>query len=242
MDRRAYYILGVLACLAVIGCAGSVWASEADGRRWDLGVPPENVSAQDSSTGIGRFPSLFDLEFHKSLQNRFVFLSFYYGDSFDSMGRLADDGWWIQNEMQDEGRLLAKRALMGALSRTVENVDTLYRAREYGRSLSSADVRVQNGKFDIAGPSLSRAGNSDESVGLRESFRSSLTLTNGLDLGLNWKTTAGPFKLLLTYFITGRENVGMSLERDLGRYAGLSVSHRISPSEAKTLATLNINF
>lgn len=210
----------------------------------------DEVLRQNAASGLSRFPERFELSFQRTLRDKHVFLAFFYSDPINSVYSLPEDAWWLQDELQTQGRQLARQTLLHALRDTVDDVEVIHRVKVYGQSLSRADVRVQNGKVALRGPSLPSAERQDdeaeaadvESPGLRETFRSSLSLMNGVDLGLNWRTTAGPYRLLVTYFVTGRDHLGLSLERELTPATGLALTHRVAPDEATSLAVVSLRF
>lgn len=203
---------------------------------------------QNAASGLRRFPERFELSFQRTLREKHVFLAFFYRDPVNSVYNLPDDAWWLQDELQSQGRQLVRQTLLRALRDTVDDVETIHRVKVYGRSLSRADVRIQNGKTVFTGPSLPRADqpeppdDDDAREEVRETFRSSLSLMNGLDLGLNWRTTAGPYRLLVTYFLTGNDRVGVSLERELTSATHVVLTHRVAPNDATSLAVLSLRF
>jgi hypothetical protein len=208
----------------------------------------DELLQQNAGSGLRRFPERFELSFQRNLREKHVFLAFFYSDPINSIYNLPEDAWWLQDELRSQGRQLARQTLLRALRDTVDDVEAIHRVKVYGQSLSRADVRVQNGKVAFSGLSLPRAGepqpadDEDLNPGLRETFRSSLSLMNGVDLGLNWRTTAGPYQLLVTYFLTGNDHIGVSLDRDLTNTTGLTLTHRVAPNEATSLALVSLHF
>jgi len=184
------------------------------------------------------FSNKYDLAFQKTLDEKHLFLSLYYRD----LSTNASSTYLLtEAERNTEARLLARQALYAALRETVDDVNLLHTFKEYGRAMTSADLKVKNGNANFEGPSLSRAGNHDE-PSTQETFRSSLMLINNADFGLNYRTSFGPFQSNVTYFLAGHDILGASLQKDLFKHASLVLDYRIAPNENQTLLRLKLPF
>jgi hypothetical protein len=196
------------------------------------------VLQENNHALIITFSNKYDLAFQKTLDEKHSFLSLYYRD----LSTNASSTYLLtEAERNAETRLLARQALYVALRETVNDVNLLYTLKEYGRAMTSADMKVKNGDANFEGPSLSRAGNHDD-PSPQETFRSSLMLINNADFGLNFRTTFGPFQSNVTYFLAGHDILGASLQKDLFKHASVVLDYRIAPDESLALVRLNLPF
>ncbi len=166
------------------------------------------------------------------------FISLYYQDPMAEMelGERMNEA-----ERSALARIMARQVLSSAIRNMVDDVNLLYTIKEYGRAVTSANMKVENGSMDFEGPSLERAGNRPE-ISTRETLRSSLILVNSADFGVSLRTMAGPVRSNVTYFLAGRDVLGASLEREIRDQTRLSLEYRISAQESRVLATLSLPF
>lgn len=226
----------IFMCSQVAG-GGGAWAQVSFSE-----PTKEEILRLNVGSGLTRIPTLFEYHFEKTMNEKPLFLAFFYSDPFSAVQSSPQDAWWIQEDLENEGRYLARRALMSALGRAVDDFQTVHRYREYGKSISRADLTVNEGEMTFAGPSLENAGRTSDHSNPADDLRSTLSVTNGFDLGLNWKTTSGPYRFLVTYFLTGKDDFGLTLDRALAFKTDLSLTYRLAPSESTSLATLNLRF
>jgi len=193
---------------------------------------------ENNPTLITTFSNNFDLAFKKTLDEKHPFFSLYYRDysTNASSAYLMTD-----SERNAEARLVARQALYAALRNTVNDVNLLYTIKEYGRAMTSADMKVENGNANFEGPSLSRVGN-HEDPSPQESLRSSLMLINNADFGLSFRTNFGPFQSNVTYFLAGHDILGASLQKDLFKKASVVLDYRIASDEKRAIVRLNLPF
>jgi len=196
------------------------------------------VIEENNQTFLTTFSSNFDLAFRKTLNDKHPFFSLYYRDLSTNAASVY---MMTEAERNAEARLVTRQALYTALRETVNNVNLLYTIKEYGRSMTSADMKVKDGDMNFEGPSLNRAGNHDD-PSPQETFRSSLMLINNADFGLTFRTTFGPFQSNLTYFLAGHDTLGASLQRDLFKEASLSLDYRVARDESRALLRLSLPF
>ncbi len=164
------------------------------------------------------------------------FLALYYQDQSSYAGI---SGLVTEAERGRQARIMARRALSSAIRRTVNDVNLLYTIKEYGRAVTSANMKVEDGKVDFEGPSLSKAGNHEE-PSIRETIRSTLVVVNNADFGMSLRTKLGSFQSRLTYFLAGRDILGVSLSRDLPRQSSLILEYRVAEDRNQFLAKLRL--
>lgn len=179
----------------------------------------------------------YDLAFQKSLDKHSLLMLYYHDLSRGTqLDHLLSDA-----ERRSESRILVRQALSMALQDTVEGINLLYTIKEYGRSLSSAELKVQDGGVSFSGPSMQRAGHREVPTG-REKMRSRLMLLNNADFGLSLRTTMGAYQSGFSYFLAGGDVLGASLERELLRNSKLVLEYRVGSDESRALASLHFPF
>lgn len=237
MKKRIQLITIILTLWSVSSTAG--FAFDGTLNRTSYFLPSQvQVIQENNQTFLTTFSTNFDLAFRKTLNDKHPFFSLYYRDlstNASSVYLMTDA------ERNAEARLVTRQALYAALRDTVNDVNLLYTIKEYGRSMTSADMKVKNGDMNFEGPSLSRAGNHDD-PSPQETLRSSLMLINNADFGLTFRTTFGPFQSNVTYFLAGHDTLGASLQRDLFKEASLSLDYRMARDESRALVRLNLPF
>ena len=135
---------------------------------------------------------------------------------------------------------MARQALGAVLKDTINEVNVIYNVREYGRSMTTANVKIQDGEMELDGPSLENAGRTEE-PSRRETLRSSVVLLNNADFGLSLRTILlGSFRSNLTYFLAGGDIFGASVTQDLGGHTDLKLEYRAAADENRVLATLTL--
>lgn len=233
-----YHGFGVLfgamaVCMAFPG-TGLAFSGSVDPGLFD--AAPVSVILEKEKTVFSNFSDKYDRAFRKSLKSRHAFLALYYSDLSTGSGvsHLMSEA-----ERKQEERRLARQALSFALKDTIREVNVLYNIREYGRAMTTADMRVQDGSLDINGPSLKRAGNRQEPSRL-ESFRSSLVMINNADFGVSLKTRVGSIQSRFTYFLAGADILGASIEKKLTRRSKLVLEYRIAPDESQALVKIQL--
>ncbi len=237
MKKRIQLITMILSLLGVSSTAG--FAFDATLNRTSYFLPSQvEVIQENNQTFLTTFSTNFDLAFRKTLNDKHPFFSLYYRDLSTNASSVY---LMTEAERNTEARLVTRQALYAALRDTVNDVNLLYTIKEYGRSMTSADMKVKNGDMNFEGPSLSRAGNHDD-PSPQETLRSSLMLINNADFGLTFRTTFGPFHSDVTYFLAGHDTLGASLQRDLFKEASLSLDYRIARDESRALVRLSLPF
>jgi hypothetical protein len=227
----------VLALLGVFPSA--VFAFDGTLNRTSFYQPSQvQIVQENNRTFLTTFSNNFDLAFRKTLNDKHPFLSLYYRDLSTNASSVY---LMTEADRNAEARLVARQALYAALRDTVNDVNLFYTLKEYGRAMTSANMKVKDGDMNFEGPSLSRAGNHDD-PSPQETLRSSLMLINNADFGLNFRTTFGPFHSNVTYFMAGHDTLGASLQRDLFKDASLSLDYRIAPDENRMLLRLKLPF
>ena len=192
---------------------------------------------EDRPNFFSTFGKNYDLAFQKTLNNHSV-LMLYYNDLSRGTGQshLMSDA-----ERRTEDRILLRQALSTALQNTVKDINLLYTVKEYGRSLSTAELKVQDGGMSFSGPSMERAGRREEPTG-REVIRSRLMLINNADFGFSLRTTMGAYQTGFTYFLAGGDRMGASLEREFLKNSNLILEYRVGSDEERALARLQFPF
>ena len=187
---------------------------------------PSEASIENNHTVITTFSKNYDLAFQKTLNDRHWFLALYYHDLSASTGLSSA---MTEAERRAETRLVARQALSAAISHTVNDVNVLHTIKEYGRAMTSANLKVKDGSMDFEGPSLSKAGQRDE-PSVHETLRSSLVLLNNADFGVSLRTTFwGTFQSSVTYFLAGSDSLGASLQKDLFDQSRVVLEYRMAP-------------
>lgn len=236
MKLTAKYIMVVLSILAF--SAGTTYAF--DGNPYPAYDSPSQaqIVQENNHSLLTRFSSNYELAFKNTLDNKHPFFSLYYRD----LSTNATSTYMMTDaERNTEARLIARQALYSAVQNTVNSVNLLYTLKEYGRAMTSANMRVSNGDVNFEGPSLSKAGKHDD-PSPQETLRSSLMLINNADFGLNFRTTFGPIQTNVTYFLAGHDLLGASLKRDLFNQASLVLDYRVALNENRTMVSLKLPF
>ncbi len=237
MKKRMRLIMLILALLSVSSTAG--FAFDGTLNRTSYYLPSQvQIVQENNHTFLTTFSDNFDLAFRKTLNDKHPFFSLYYRDLSTNAPSIY---LMTEAERNAEARLVARQALYAALRDTINDVNLLYTIKEYGRAMTSANMKVKNGDMNFEGPSLSRAGNHDE-PSPQETLRSSLMLINNADFGFNFRTTFGPFQSNVTYFMAGHDILGASLQKDLFKQASLVLDYRIAPDENRALLRLKLPF
>jgi hypothetical protein len=215
---------------------GSVYAEEAG--TFSTTSYLDEISAQNTETFIYNIEGLFSTAMKKNLQGKNLVMAIFMSDY--SSGRLiVSDDPWLADEVEDQAKLMAREAIFEGLARTVNSVRVLRRVRDYGRSLSTAEVTVKEGKVDFNGPSLDPNGASPDPQGDTESsLHSRLKLEGGVDLGMSWRTTYGPFEYRMTYFLIGGDVFGVTLENRLNDWSRLAMNYRFAFEDQRAIASL----
>lgn len=182
----------------------------------------------------------YDQAFRRKIENRQAIFSLYYQEQNSVMGVAPD--MLTDAERESEARILARQALSSVLKETIRRVNVVYNLKEYGRSMSTAEVRVLNGEVSFEGPSLARAGRVEETV-RNETLRSRVVLINNADFGLSLRTVIrGSIHSNVTYFLAGRDVLGASLTKDMSGRADFKLEYRVAADENRVLATINLPF
>lgn len=203
---------------------------------------------QDESAVVGEYaksirfftPSSKSTEriFRKKIENRQNLFSLYYQEKQSVM--LGSPAALTDAERRTEARILARQALSSVLRETMDDVNVIYNFREYGRSMTSAQVIVEDGEVTFDTPSLRHAGNTTE-PSRSETLRSSVVLLNNADFGLSLRTILwGSFHSNITYFIAGGDILGASVTQHLGYRTDLKLEYRTAVDENRVLATLTL--
>lgn len=187
---------------------------------------------------VKSFSETYDKAFRKKIENRQRLFSLYYQEKNPVL--LGSPEALTDAERRTEARILARQALSTVLKETVDDVNVIYNFREYGRSMTSAQVKVEGGTVDFDTPSIRNAGNTEEPT-RRETFRSSVVLLNNADFGLSLRTILrGSFHSHITYFLAGGDILGASVTQELGRKTDLKLEYRTAIDENRVLATLTL--
>lgn len=236
MNKRVLIIILVMAIVAFSTRGGSAFDGSLNSPAY---LPSQaRIVQENNHTFLTTFSGNFDLAFQKMLNDKHPFFSLYYRN----LSTNAPSTYLMtEDERNAEARLVARQALYAALRDTVNDVNLFYTIKEYGRAMTSADMKVKNGDMNFEGPSLSRAGNHDE-PSPQETLRSSLMLINNADFGLSFRTTFGPFQSNVTYFLAGHDVLGASLQRNLFKQASLVLDYRVAPDENLALLRLKLPF
>src|SRR3990172_5069780 len=203
----------------------------------------EEILSRNTESPFNYFSHLYTKAFRKTLNDKHFSVAIYFSDLSGGLLMTADDPW-LTEQTEAQAKILARQALYAAIQDTVNEVQILHRVREYGRSLTTAEVKMKEGEMDFAGPSLTRAARGSEEetdFGNQDFFRSRLTVSGGVDLGLSWRTTLGPVESRLTYFLVGDDLLGATLSRRLTDWSRLDLTYRTGPDEQRALATLNFS-
>jgi hypothetical protein len=202
-------------------------------------TPSQAQIIQDTNlTLLTTFSTNYDLAFRKTLDEKHPFFSLYYRD----LSTNATSFYMISEaERNMEAKQMARQALYAALQNTVNDVNVLYTIKEYGRSMTSANMSVRDGKMNIDGPTLKNVGNHDD-PSPQETLRSSLRLLNNADFGLTFQTSIGQLQTNVTYFVAGRDMLGASISRDIYKDTSLVLDYRMASNENQTLLTLKLPF
>lgn len=203
----------------------------------------EEITSRNTESPFNYFSHLYAKAFRKTLDDKHFAVAVYFSDLSGGLLMTAD-GPWLAAEAEAQAKILARQALYAAIQDTVNEVQILHRVREYGRSLTTAEVKMREGELDFVGPSLTRAGRGLEEEtdsGTQDFFRSRLTVSAGLDLGLSWRTTIGPVESRLTYFLVGEDLLGATLSRRLTDWSRLDLTYRTGPDEQRALATMSFS-
>lgn len=244
--RPKAVITGLIICLIamppVTGLGRSLGMAFEGDIAATLSLPTsEEITSLNTESPFNYFSHLYTKAFRKTLNDKHFAVAVYFSDPSGGLLMTADDPW-LAAEAEAQAKILARQALYAAIQDTVNEVQILHRVREYGRSLTTAEVKMKEGELDFAGPSLNRAGrNLDEDSGSEDFFRSRLTVSAGVDLGLSWRTTIGPVESRLTYFLVGEDLLGATLSRRLTGWSRLDLTYRTGPDEQRALATMNFS-
>ncbi len=212
------------------------------------GVNPLLFNSLDNPANFPKKPDSFvsslsksyDQAFRRKIENRQAVFSLYYQEQNSVMGVAPD--MLTDAERESEARVFARQALSSVLKETVRRVNVVHNMKEYGRSVTTAELKVQNGEVGFEGPSLDRAGRVEE-PGRDETLRSSFVLINNIDFGLSLRTVIlGSIRSNVTYFLAGRDVLGASLTKDLSRHADFKLEYRIAADENRALATVTLPF
>ncbi|MBI3609608.1 MAG: hypothetical protein HY204_02765 [Nitrospirae bacterium] len=200
---------------------------------WRTEIVPESTR-----TLLTTFSTHYDMAFQKTLNDKHAFFSLYYRDlttNASSTYLMSED------QRHAEARLVARQALSSAIRETVNDVNLLYTIKEYGRAITSAEMKVRDGSMNFEGPSLSRAGRRDDPLP-NEMLRSSLVLIDNADFGLCFRTVFGSVQTNVTYFLAGHDILGASLQRNLSKQSSLILEYRVAPDEQRAMARLQLPF
>ena len=235
------FLTGLVSLTPVSGLGRSLGMAFEGEITTSLSLPtPEEITSRNTETFINHFSHLYTEAFRKTLNGKHLDVAIYFSDPSYSYLLSPDNPWLAETQ----AKILARQALYSAIQDTVNEVQLLHRAREYGRSLTSAEVKMKEGQLDFEGPSLTKAGrdlDGESDSSSRDFFRSRITVNAGLDLGLSWRTTLGPVESRLTYFLVGDDLLGATLSRRLTDWSRLDLTYRTGPDEQRALATLGFS-
>jgi hypothetical protein len=196
------------------------------------------IVQENNHSLLTTFSNNYELAFKNTLDDKHPFFSLYYRD----LSTNATSTYMMTDtERNTEARSVARQALYSAVQNTVNSVNLFYTLKEYGRAMTSANMKVTDGNMNFEGPSLSKAGNHDD-PSPQESLRSSLTLISTADFGLNFRTTFGPIQTNVTYFLAGHNILGASIQRKLTDQASLVLDYRVASNENRTMVSLKLPF
>jgi hypothetical protein len=236
--------------IATISLFPILWKGEAfsfvpqSELRQGLTLPTsEEIISLNTEGPIDHFSRFYSEAFQKTLDRKHLGVAIYFNDLSQGYIMTTDDPWMLE-EAEEQARRLAREALYVAIQDTVNDVHIFHRVKEYGKSLTSAEVQVKDGELDFEGPSLSRAGRGLDPQGdpsRQDFFRSRLMVSAGVDLGLSWRTTLGPIESRLTYFVFGNDLWDATLSRRLTSGSKLDLSYRTGSDEQRAIVTLNFS-
>ena len=241
---KALILIGSMGVFSIFG-GGEVsgFTFENDLRQGLLLPTSEEITSRNTENPIYHFSRFYTEAFRKTLHQKHVAVAIYFNDL--SNGHImTSDNPWTREEAEAQAIRLAREALYVAIQDTVNDVQLLHRAKEYGRSLTSVEVGVKDGELDFEGPSLSNAGRGTEArnnLGHQDFFRSRLTVSAGVDLGLSWRTTLGPIESQLTYLVISDDIFDATLSKELTHRSKLNLTYRTASDEQKALVTLNFS-
>jgi hypothetical protein len=225
--------------LAMLPCSAAMTYA-FDGNPYSTYDSPSHaqIVQENNHSLLTAFSSNYELAFKNTLDDKHPFFSLYYRD----LSTNATSTYMMtEADRNTEARLVARQALYSAVQNTFNSVNLLYTLKEYGRAMTSANMKVTNGNMNFEGPSLNKAGNHDE-PSPQETVRSSLMLVNNADFGLNFRTTFGPIQTNVTYFLAGHDILGASLQKKLIDQASLSLDYRVAPNESRAMVNLKLPF
>lgn len=241
--KKIARVFTALLCLPVVfGLMAFDSPAQAGGIRLLFSPPSgEEIPTQNIDSFLNNIEEHFSTAMKKNLEGKNLVMAIFLGDY--SSGRLvSEDDPWLAQEIESKGKLMAREAIFEGLARTINGVPALHRVQEIGRSMSTAEVTVKEGKVGFSGPSLNPDGNStDREAQTDESFRSRFKLEGGVDLGMSWRSTFGPFEYRMTYFLVGGDVFGMTLEDRLTDRTRLGVTYRSDIRDQRAVASLSFS-
>jgi len=229
-------IILVSAFWALASRAGYAFDGALDGVLY----PPSQIDViqESNRTLITTFSNNLNLAFQKTLDNKHPLLSLYYRDLYTNAGSTY---MMSDTERNTEARLVTRQALARALQDTVNNVNLLYTLKEYGRAMTSANMKMKDGNVNFEGPSLNPAGNRSDPLP-QDVLRSSLILNDNAHFGLTFQTSFGSVQSNVTYYLAGHDILGASLQKDLTQNSRLILEYRLAPDENRALLRLQLPF
>jgi hypothetical protein len=204
---------------------------------------PEEIATANAESVLYDLDGRFTRAFEDRLVGKNFVLAIFLNDYSSGNIIRGEADPWLAEEVEAQAKLLARQAIYQALAETVNDVQVLYRMKEYGTNLTTAEVAVKNGELDFDGPSIEDRSDSASNNGRIESpasFSSRLKLDAGIDLGLSWRTTFDRFEYRLTYFLVSEDFLGMSLHTKITDRTSIGMTYRVGPNERRTIATLSI--
>jgi hypothetical protein len=245
MGLKAVKALVLIGSFFLISWGNGAWAFTLDD---DLKEGPslptsEEITSRNTESLLNQFSRFYTNAFRKTLRDKHLTVAIYFNDPAYGYLMTSNDSWRL-GEAEAQARRLAREALYVAIQDTVNDVHLLHRVKEYGRSLTSAEVRMKEDGLDFEGPSLAKAGHGSEAqghFGQPDFFTSRLMVSAGMDLGLSWRTTLGPVESRLTYLLISDDLVDATLSRKLTRRSQVGLTYRTGTDEQKALITLNFS-
>ncbi|MBI3995939.1 MAG: hypothetical protein HY349_08190, partial [Nitrospirae bacterium] len=225
MKKRVQLIALIPALLSLSATEGSAFDGTINSTVYHSSQV--QIVEENNNAFLMTFSGKYDLAFRKTLNDNHPFFSLYYRDLSTNAPSVY---LMTEAERNAEARLVARQALYAALRETVNDVNLLYTIKEYGRAMTSANMKVKDGHMNFEGPSVNRAGNHDD-PSPQETLRSSLMVINNADFGLSFRTTFGSVQSHMTYFLAGHDILGASLQKNLSRKSSLILEYRAATDE-----------
>ena len=160
---------------------------------------------------------------------------------------LGGDAYYLMDEQRGQARMIAETALQSMIRQRMEQVEVLHTLRTYGERLTSAQLRVTDGRVEVSGLSV-RKPFFDDGIGpqvkrTKLTVQSGMSLTDNTRIAMMIQARMADLDSKVIYDPMAGGDWRFSLGRSIAPHSTLEMVYLLrSTNDQNLLATLRLSF